>query len=620
MADAEKVTAQEFEYKAEMKQLLHLIVHSLYTHPEIFLRELISNASDALNKIRFRMLTDRNVLDADADLKIAITLDAKDHTFAIEDSGVGMTKEDLIEKIGTVASSGTLEFLQQVKNENRTLDGNLIGKFGVGFYSVFMVAEEVTVETRHADPNSKGYRWRSGGEGKFTIEEIDKTARGTKISFKLKESAKEFSEDYTVKHIINKYSNFVDFPIFVDNEKVNTVTALWHKPKDQVKEEDLVEFYKFISNDYNPPLGHLQLAIEGAVSFNALLFIPENAPPMWFRDPHEKSLHLYSNKVFIQDDCKELLPEYLRFVKGVVDTADLPLNVSREVTQNSPAMAKIRDILTKKILSFLGDWSKQEKNKYEKFYKTFGPFFKTGVNTDFANREKVIDLLRFESTKMAKGEMLSLKDYVTRMKLEQKAIYYLSGEHRDLLEKNPNLEYFKKNDFDVLLLTDPVDVFVVPSINEYDKKPLQSIDKADLDLAADEAGKPEALSGDLAKSLLTIFKETLGDKVEDVIESKRLVNSPVTLVVGKDGMDNQMEKMMKLMDKTYSGSKRILEVNVSHPLIKNLSRRNLASPTDPVLRKSILQLYEGALLLEGNLSSPVDFIGRMTELLEEATK
>ncbi|KAA0229564.1 molecular chaperone HtpG [candidate division KSB1 bacterium] len=620
MADAEKVTAQEFEYKAEMKQLLHLIVHSLYTHPEIFLRELISNASDALNKIRFRMLTDRNVLDADADLKIAITLDAKDHTFAIEDSGVGMTKEDLIEKIGTVASSGTLEFLQQVKNENRTLDGNLIGKFGVGFYSVFMVAEEVTVETRHADPDSKGYRWRSGGEGTFTIEEIDKTTRGTKISFKLKESAKEFSEDYTVKHIINKYSNFVDFPIFVDNEKVNTVTALWHKPKDQVKEEDLVEFYKFISNDYNPPLGHLQLAIEGAVSFNALLFIPENAPPMWFRDPHEKSLHLYSNKVFIQDDCKELLPEYLRFVKGVVDTADLPLNVSREVTQNSPAMAKIRDILTKKILSFLGDWSKQEKNKYEKFYKTFGPFFKTGVNTDFANREKVIDLLRFESTKMAKGEMLSLKDYVTRMKLEQKAIYYLSGEHRDLLEKNPNLEYFKKNDFDVLLLTDPVDVFVVPSINEYDKKPLQSIDKADLDLAADEAGKPEALSGDLAKSLLTIFKETLGDKVEDVIESKRLVNSPVTLVVGKDGMDTQMEKMMKLMDKNYSGSKRILEVNVSHPLIKNLSRRNLASPTDPLLRKSILQLYEGALLLEGNLSSPVDFIGRMTELMEEATK
>lgn len=622
MSEVKHNAAQEFEYKAEMKQLLHLIVHSLYTHPEIFLRELISNASDALNKIRFRMLTDRNVLDADADLKIAITLDAKEHTFAIEDSGIGMTKEDLIEKIGTVASSGTLEFLQHVKDENRTLDGNLIGKFGVGFYSVFMVADEVAVETRHAETDSQGYRWRSGGEGTFTIEEIDKATRGTKISFKLKESAKEFSEDYTVKHIINKYSNFVDFPIFVDNEKVNTVTALWHKPKDQVREEELVEFYKFITNDFNPPLGHLHVAVEGAVSFNALLFIPENAPPMWFRDPHEKSLHLYSNKVFIQDDCKELLPEYLRFVKGVVDTADLPLNVSREVTQNSPAMAKIRDILSKKILGFLGDWSKHERNKYEKFYKNFGPFFKTGVNTDFTNREKIIDLLRFETTKANKEELLSLKDYVARMKPEQKEIYYLSGEHRDMLEKNPNLEYFKKNDFEVLLLTDPVDVFVVPSIHEYDKKPLQSIDKADLDLAATDtdAGTAEALSGDLSKSLLTVFKETLGGKVEDVIESKRLVNSAVTLVVGKNGMDTQMEKMMKLMDKNYGGSKKILEVNISHPLIKNLSRRNLASPTDPVLRKSILQLYEGALLLEGNLSSPVDFIGRMTELMEEATK
>jgi molecular chaperone HtpG len=272
-------------------------------------------------------------------------------------------------------------------------------------------------------------------------------------------------------------------------------------------------------------------------------------------------------------------------------------------------------------LSFLGDWSKNEKPKYEKFYKIFGPFLKTGVNTDFTNREKVIDLLRFESTKLEKGELTSLKEYAARMKPEQKEIYYLSGEQRELLERNPNLEYFKKNDLEVLLLTDPVDVFVVPSINEYGKKPLKSIDKADLDIKPEGgAGKPEALSGDLAKSLLTVFKETLGDQVEDVIESKRLVNSAVTLVVGKNGMDTQMEKMMKLMDKNYSASKKILEVNTSHPLIRNLSRRNLASPTDPILRKSILQLYESALLLEGNLSSPVDFVSRMAELMEEATK
>jgi len=620
MAAEQPQKIQEFEYKAEMKQLLNLIVHSLYTHPEIFLRELISNASDALNKVRFRLLTDRNVLDADADLQITVTLDAKEHTFAITDTGIGMTREDLIEKIGTVASSGTLEFLQKVQEENRTLDGNLIGKFGVGFYSVFMVAEEVTIETRHANPDSRGYRWRSSGEGTFTIEEIDKPSRGTRISFKLREQAKEFSEEYTVRRIINKYSNFVDFPIFLGKEKVNTVTALWHKPKDQVREEELAEFYKFITNDFNPPLGHLQLAIEGAVTFNALVFIPETAPPLWFRDPHERSLQLYSNKVFIQDDCKELLPEYLRFVRGVVDTADLPLNVSREVTQTSPAMAKIRDILTKKILAFLADWAKQEKPKFEKFYRNFGAFFKAGVNTDYANRDKIIELLRFESTKLDKGELTGLRDYVSRMKPEQKAIYYLSGDSRETVEKNPKLEYFRKNEIEVLLLTDPVDVFVLPSLNDFDKQPLLSIDKADLELAPDQTGDREALHGDLAKSLLTVFRETLGDKVEDVVESKRLVNSPVTLVAGKNGLDSQMEKMMKLMDKNYTAAKKILEVNLSHPLIKNLSRRNLSSPTDPILRKSILQLYEGALLLEGNMPSPADFVNRMNELLEEATK
>lgn len=611
---------QEFEYKAEMKQLLNLIVHSLYTHPEIFLRELISNASDALNKVRFRLLTDRNVLDADADLQITVTLDAKEHTFAITDTGIGMTREDLIEKIGTVASSGTLEFLQKVQEENRTLDGNLIGKFGVGFYSVFMVAEEVTIETRHANPNSQGYRWRSSGEGTFTIEEIDKPSRGTRIFFKLREQAKEFSEEYTVKRIINKYSNFVDFPIFVGKEKVNTVAALWHKPKDQVREEELIEFYKFITNDFNPPLAHLPLAIEGAVTFNALIFIPESAPPLWFRDPHERSLQLYSNKVFIQDDCKELLPEYLRFVKGVVDTADLPLNVSREVTQSSPAMAKIRDILTKKILGFLADLAKQEKPKFEKFYRNFGAFFKAGVNTDYANRDKIIELLRFESTKLGKGELTGLRDYLSRMQPEQKAIYYLSGENRETVEKNPKLEYFRKNEIEVLLLTDPIDVFVLPSLNEFDKRPLLSIDKADLELASHPSDDQEALRGEVAKSLLTVFRETLGDKVADVVESKRLVNSPVTLVAGKNGLDSQMEKMMKLMDKNYTAAKKILEVNLSHPLIKNLSRRNLSSPTDAILRKSILQLYEGALLLEGNMPSPADFVNRMNELLEEATK
>jgi molecular chaperone HtpG len=617
---SKKAKAQEFEYKAEMQQLLHLIIHSLYTHPEVFLRELISNASDALNKIRFRMLTDKNVVSPDERLKIQIDLDSKKKMFSIEDSGVGMTREELIEEIGTVASSGTMEFLKKMKEEKAAIDANLIGQFGVGFYSVFMVTDEITIETRHADPGSKGYRWKSIGEDKFSIEEIDKEVRGTKIYFKLKNDAKEFSEDWQVKNIIKKYSNFVDFPIFVDKEEVNRVGALWHRNKDDVKEEELDEFYKFITNDFNSPLGHLHLNIEGAVNFKALIFIPDHAPMPFMPIEEEKSLQLYSSKIFITDDFKELLPDYLRFVKGVVDTEDLPLNVSREVTQSSPAVAKIRQTLTSKILSFLESWAKSKPEKFEKFYKNLGIIFKRGIASDFKNKDKITELLRFESSMLEDEKLTSLKDYVSRMKEDQKEIYFLTGEDRQITKRNPNLEYFKKNKIEVLLLTDPMDIMLIPHINEYDKKPVKSIDKADLELQQDEEGQKEALTENLSKSLISVFKETLGDKVEDVIESKRLVSSPVTLVVGKEGMDAQMEKMMKMMNKDYTGQKRILEINTKHPVIKNLSTINLKDSKDPVLRSSILQLYEGALLLEGNLASPSDFVSRMVELMEAATK
>jgi len=406
----------------------------------------------------------------------------------------------------------------------------------------------------------------------------------------------------------------------VGTEKVNVVTALWHKPKDEITEEELTEFYKFIANDYEPPLGHLYLSIEGAVNFKALVFVPATAPPVFLKEHLEKSLQLYSHKVFIQDDCKELLPEYLRFLKGVVDTEDLPLNVSREVTQSSPAMAKIRDVLTSKVLGFLEDWAKNEKNKYEKFYKNFGQIFKLGVSSDYKNKDKIVDLLRFESTRLEKGELTSLKEYVSRMKSDQKEIYYLAGDNRDALERNPNLEYFRKNDLEVLLLSDPMDVFIIPHVPEYDGKPIKSIDKADLDLKTDESDQKEALSENLANALIEVFKQTLGDKVEDVIASKRLVDSPATLVVGKEGLDTQMEKMMSLLNKDYKGSKKILEINLSHPLIKNLGKRVLTDGHDPILRNSILQIYEGALLLEGRLESPSEFVSRMTELMVAATE
>jgi molecular chaperone HtpG len=615
----QKHNAMEFEYKAEMKQLLKLIVNSLYTNQEIFIRELVSNASDALNKARFRRLTDTNMYQPEKELRIDIKVDKDKELFSIEDSGIGMTKNDLISQIGTVASSGTLEFLTKVKEEKKSLDGNLIGQFGVGFYSVFMVTDQVTIETRHADNNDRGWKWESSGEDKFSIEEYDKKDRGTTISFKLKDDYKEYYEPERVKSILQKYSNFVDFPVYVNGEKVNIVTALWQRSKEDVKEDELNEFYKFISNDYQEPLDHLHLSIEGVPNFKALLFIPQTAPPMLFRDFNEKNLQLYSSNVFIQDDCKELLPDYLKFIRGVVDTEDLSLNVSRETTQHSPVIAKIKRILTGKILSWLEDIAKSNDDKYMKFYNNFGPLFKSGANSDFENKKRILDLLRFESSALKKDEWTSFKDYVSRMGEDQKEIYYVSGEHRELVERNPNLEFFKKKGIEVLLLTDPTDIFTIPYIFDYDGKQLKSIDKADIDVSKDDES-PDSLSEDLSKSLIDVFKETLGDKVEDVKASKRLVESPVTLVIGSQGMDAQMEKMMQMLDQNFTSSKRILEVNMSHPLIKNLAKRNIADSSDPMLRNSVMQLYESALLLEGYLKSPNDFVQRMNEFMQEATK
>ena len=612
---------QTYEFKAELKQLLNLIIHSLYTQPEIFLRELISNASDALNKVRFMQLTNQNILDPERELKIIIEVDPKKRTFAIEDTGIGMTREELIENIGTVAKSGTLQYLEQIQKEGKQIDADIIGQFGVGFYSVFMVTDEVTIETRHASPDSKAYLWKSDGKGKFSISEIIRPERGTRISFTLKEEYKDFAEEYYVKSIIQKYSNFINFPIYVGKERVNSIEALWRKPKDEIKEDELVEFYKFLTNDINPPLGHLHLSLEGSVNFKALLFIPSSAPYDIFYEIREKSLHLYANRVFVQDNATELLPEYLRFIKGVVDTEDLPLNISRQVTQDSPVMAKIRNVLTTRILAMLEDWAKNDVGKYEIFYKNFGHIFKLGVTTDIANKDKIVKLLRFETTAKNKGELTSLDEYIARMPKDQKEIYYLTGENREIAERNPKLEYFRKHNLEVLLLVDPIDIFIIPTIYEYEKKKFQSIEKADLKLEKkDKPAEGEALEENLLKSLITVFKETLGDKVEDVTVSSRLVDSPATLVVGKEGLEPQIEKFMKMMNQEVKPQKKILEINPAHPLIKNLSRLNLGNSHDPLLRQSILQIYESALLLDGNLENPTEFVARMVDILTTATK
>ncbi len=621
-------SAKQFEYKAEMKQLLDLIVHSLYTHPEIFLRELISNASDALGKARFRMLSSDEGIDKSGDLKISITVDKESGNFVIEDTGIGMSEEELIANLGTVAKSGTLGFMEALKSqqkEDQPLDANLIGQFGVGFYSVFMVTDEVTVETKSAEAGSQGWRWVSSGQGTYTIEPIEREARGTKISFTLKEEFKEFAEEYRVEQIIKKYSNFVEYPIMLGSRQINSMTALWQRPKSELKNEEVNEFYKFLSNDYKEPLDYLHVSVEGVVSFKALLFIPSEAPMelLYQQGALEKrGPQLYVKKVLIQHECRDLLPEYLRFVSGVVDTEDLSLNVSRELVQSSPVMAKIRQILTSKLLGWFDTLAKEQPEKFRTFYKAFGTILKIGLNTDFTNRDKLIELLRFETTKTGEGQYVTLKQYVERMAEGQEEIYYHSGNSRAQMLAHPNLEYFRKKDIEVLLLSDPVDVFVIPSLSEYEKKPLKSIEKAEIDASTLEP-EAEKLGAEGTVGVISLFKEVLGDRVADVIESKRLVSSPVTLVSGKDAMDSQMEKVMKMMQQEgdMPGSKKVLEVNTAHPIIRNLAgKQAVGLSSDPIVRAAVMQLFESAMLLEGDLESVSDYVSRMNELVEAATK
>lgn len=619
----QKSRKTNYKFKAELHQLLDLIIHSLYKHPEIFLRELISNASDALNKARFLELTEKEIADKEAEFAIKINVDKEKKTFSIEDSGIGMTKDELIANIGTVANSGTLNFMKEMQEKGEVVSEDMIGKFGVGFYSVFMVADEVIVETLSAKPGEKAFRWISDGKEKFSIEEIEKTTRGTQISFRLKEKYEEFSEDYRIKSIIKKYSNFVDFPIYVNDEKENTVDALWRKSESELKPEELEEFYKFVSNDFAKPLDHLHLSMEGAVNFKALLFIPENAPMYLFRDINEKGLHLYNSRVFIEDNASEdLLPEYLRFIKGVVDTEDLPLNVSRETTQHSPVMEKIKSILTKKLLGLFEDWMKKDREKFEKFYKQFGQLLKTGMNSDYTNQDKLKKILCWESTKTENEKLTNLDEYIDRMGEDQKEIYYLTGENKEIAERNPNLEYFRKNDLEVLYFTDPVDVFILPNLFEYNEKKFVSIEQADIDASKSEDTDEEKLDKKEAKSLLKFFKKTLGDKVKDVIESKRLVDSPATLVVDKDGMDPQVERMMRAMNPGGASvpQPKIMEINPGHELIKNLSHLLQEKGAEDTVKEAVLQLYEASLLIDGNLTNPTDFISRMTSLMVKATK
>ncbi len=616
----EKKEKKEYQFQAEMSPLLNLITHSLYTHREIFLRELISNSSDALNKLHFLSLTDEKVLGDDGELKIDINLDEEKKTFSISDNGVGMTHDELISNIGTIASSGTGKFFDKLTGD-KTKDLELIGQFGVGFYAVFMVAEEVTVDTRSYQED-QGYRWVSKGTGSYTIEPVDLPNRGTTISFSFKKEAEEFATKWRIESTIKKYSDFVAFPISLNNEKANKSTALWARSKDEIKEEEYNEFFKYIANSTEDPMSCLHLSVEAPVQFKSIMYIPKKPDRHLFSHDLDTRIHLYVKRIFIQNDCKELIPQWLRFVKGIVDSEDLDLNISREVTQKNVIMEKINKYLVRKLLGEFTDWSEKDIEKYNSFWADFGSFIKEGIHMDFANREKLIELYRCYSS-FNPEKLTSLKDYVERMPADQEEIYYVYGKDKDSIENSPNIEYFRKNNLEVLYLYDEIDDFIMPSIGTYKEKQLVGIDKADLKLKEDKE-KNENDKKQPAKSakkkLLGYFKDIIGDRVEDVVESKRLVDSACTLVASKDGMNANMERMMKMMDENFQASKKVMEVNFDNLLIQNLSQIQQKFPQDQLLKDCIEQLYEGATLLDGTLESPSKFVPRSTGIMEKAAE
>ncbi|NUO08714.1 MAG: molecular chaperone HtpG [Candidatus Brocadia sp.] len=623
----EKMKKEEsFEFQAEIKKLLNILSHSLYTHKEVFLRELISNASDALTKIRHYSLTNPDYEGKDIPLEINIDADEKSRILTISDTGIGMTKDEIIQNVGTIAKSGSLEFIANL-SEQAKKDSNIIGQFGVGFYSVFMVADEVRIRTKSYKKDEPAFEWHSDGTGKYFLNPVEKEKRGTDIVVHLKDEEKEYTEKFRIQSIIKKYSNFVSFPIMVCGERANQITAIWKEPKKDIKEEQYNEFYKFISNTEDTPLFRLHTSAEAPIQFSSILYCPSTNYETYGFKKLEHGLQLYSNKILIQSDCKMLLPEYLRFIHGVVDSADIPLNISRETFQDNMIIHKMKSILVKQVITLLQDLAKNEKEKYETFWRQFGRILKEGVHFDFENKDTLAQLMRFNTSacKDASG-LISLKEYADRMKPEQKEIYYITAVNRETIEKSPYLEIFRKKDIEVLYLTDPNDEFLLSGLGEFEKKPIRSADQANLDLLKDTDKKIVDTSEEpqnyeeMFKHLLKTIRVTLADRVIDVKESNRLVDSPCCLV-NPDGVPSvHVQKLIQMVDSNYKISKKIMEINRKNRMIQNLARMNENPGYQPLIEKMIQQLFENALMQDGVVFDPTAMVPRLNELMEELTK
>ena len=611
------------QFKAEVKQVLDIVINSLYTHREIFIRELISNASDALEKMRHESLLLDNYTDKDAPFEIRIETDKDNHTFTITDTGEGMTHHDLISNLGTIARSGAREFLERVE-DSEGIATDIIGKFGVGFYSVFMVASEVRVKTRSYKPTAKGYEWVSDGIGDYTIGEMEDLPRGTSITLRLKEDAYEFESVDTVKDIIRKYSNFAAFPILAGGEKVNTVQAIWTKSASELSDSDYNEFFKFVANSIDEPLSKLHMTSDAPLQFSALLYIPQNNYEMYGLMKTKPSINLYCRKILIQQNTDKLLPEYFRFVTGVVDSADLPLNISRETLQDNMVFRKLGKYLLRRVIRHLSDIGKNDPKKYDSIWEKFGMFIKEGTASDFDNRTELAGLLRFRSSKAQPDEYVSFSDYIERMKEGQDAIYYLNGRTRDDIENGPYMETFRKRDIEVLYLYEPVDDFVMTALLDYEKKKLVSGDSADIELPSAETKESEetdtaALSQDDINGLTAWMKETIGDKVKEVRESKRTIDRPAIIVNPDSAMTTTMRRVMKASgrDMGMEGDK-ILEINPRHSLITKLKKLRDGKTDKGFLQSCVQQLYDSALAEAGLLDDPKQMVERVYEIMDRA--
>ncbi len=610
---------QQFNFKAETRQLLHILIHSLYKDREVFLRELISNASDAINRLRFEMLTTQDVVDPKAELKIHIKADKDNRTLTITDTGIGMTREEIIDHLGTIAQSSARKFLEAAKDKNLDASG-MIGQFGVGFYSVFMVAEWVRVTSRSFRPDAQAVSWHATGDDSYEVSPADMTERGTRVEIKLKEDAAEFAEEYRVKNIIHKHSDYIGFPIYVGSEEkpVNKQTSLWRTARNEIKEEEYKDFYRQTTLDFEDPLLHIHLATDAPVQLYALLYIPAKAERGVFSLRKDDGLKLYSRNILIDEYNKDLLPEYLRFVQGVVDSEDLPLNVSRETVQSSGLMPKLKKVLTNQVIKELESLAKKDAEKYNTFWKEFGVYLKQGIAASPADAETITPLLRFK-TNLQPDVWSSLEEYASRMKDGQEVIYYIVGEDPKSVLRSPHLDAFKVNKTEVLLLTEPMDSFMLMGLRKFKDYELKNVAGAEVEGVDQPRAESEAEKipeGDF-NSLIEKFKQALGERVTDVRASNRLVTSVARLVDADANSNPDLQRVYKYLGKEYEIPKKVLELNPSHEILKNLLKLEPGSELQTIV---IEQIFDSALLVEGLHPDPSSMTPRVQKIIEAALK